>query len=169
MPFILYALLHHLPKTFLSYSGSSSKFFTRRYFCPPIYFPSTTIFSPRQQSMLPFPYILYIYVLKKILNLCIKFLKHYEMYLDVISIEDPNYRCETIAIKDANHRRKYVVSPVRIDRGLYSWNEVRTKGDGEGKRIKTASKAEWIYNYISSVLSVENNRLDALSRMADDN
>lgn len=114
-------------------------------------------------------YIIYIYILKKILNLCIKFLKHYEMYLDVISIEDPNYRCETIAIKDANHRRKYVVSPVRIDRGLYSWNEVRTKGDGEGKRIKTASKAEWIYNYISSVLSVENNRLDALSRMADDN
>lgn len=78
-------------------------------------------------------------------------------------------RNDTIAIKDANHRRKYVVSPVRIDRGLYSWNEVRTKGDGEGKRIKTASKAEWIYNYISSVLSVENNRLDALSRMADDN
>lgn len=56
-----------------------------------------------------------------------------------------------------------------IGRGLFVERGVRTKGDGEGKRIKTASKAEWIYNYISSVLSVENNRLDALSRMANDN
>lgn len=145
-------------------------------FSPDATFALLYISLPRQFSLpvnnqcyLSLIYYMYIYILKKILNLCIKFLKHYEMYLDVISIEDPNYRCETIAIKDANHRRKYVVSPVRIDRGLYSWNEVRTKGDGEGKRIKTASKAEWIYNYISSVLSVENNRLDALSRMADDN
>lgn len=81
---------------------------------------------------------------------------------------------------DRDQRREAAEAPPEIrdggcfplsdrSRGLYSWNEVRTKGDGEGKRIKTASKAEWIYNYISSVLSVENNRLDALSRMADDN